>query len=336
MTEKSSNEVLSEQLNEFFPDDSKPVIENEIVEEIESQEEGESTDEVEKSQETKEESQEESTEEVEEETETTNNEELGELDRRLSGHTNEFKDLVKLVKDKEIQAKILDAGKGFRATNDRLSLELGNLKKEVSNVKEFESLLKSNPALALKNLAKVTNVDLSTLVEKPVQSEDEYDYRTPEEIKRDKDLEDIRKELFELRSQKATDEHLTISQEVELFAGSKDEKGNLKYPHFDRLESSMFDILGLDKSRLGTPKTSQERAIRLQKAYEKALLLDDDLRSERDASILKAAQNKKLEEIERAKKLKKFSSKSSSASSKPASSRDAVSEAYDKWISNSL
>jgi hypothetical protein len=85
-----------------------------------------------------EEGEEETDEEVEEsedEDQDPEVEERKELDRRLSGQPKEFKDLVKSVQDKELQTKILDAGKIVRAREDRLSLELGNLKKEYGSTR---------------------------------------------------------------------------------------------------------------------------------------------------------------------------------------------------------
>ena len=120
--EKSSNEVLSEQLSEFFPE------ENAVIKEIE--EVSEEVKEVKQITEPKkavtphplfedmEEGEEETDEEVEEsedEDQDPEVEERKELDRRLSGQPKEFKDLVKSVQDKELQAKILDAGKIVRA-----------------------------------------------------------------------------------------------------------------------------------------------------------------------------------------------------------------------------
>jgi hypothetical protein len=337
--EKSSNEVLSEQLSEFFLEENAVIKEiEEVSEEVEAKqitepkkavapnplfedmEEGEESDE----------------EESEDEEQDPEVEERKELDRRLSGQPKEFKDLVKSVQDKELQTKILDAGKIVRAREDRLSLELGNLKKEYGSTRELIQFIDKDPLAALKHIAKVTNIDLSTLIDKPVQDEYDYDYRTPEEIKRDKELEDIKKELQNLKGQKSQDELSTIEQEVNSFADSLNEEGELKYPHFEKLQSEIFDILGLEKQRLGVPKTAAERQQRLLKAYQKAIMLDDELVAERDAELLNRAKAKRATEIEKAKKLKKFGSRSPSAGVKPASSKDALSSIYDNWASGNL
>jgi hypothetical protein len=328
--DKSSNEVLSEQLNEFFPEEvnevkeepkeivePKKAIPNPMLEEFEDELEEEESEEAS---------------EVEEKNPEV--EEQKELDRKLSGQPKEFKDLVKSVQDKELQTKILDAGKIVRAREDRLSLELGNLKKEYGSTKELIQFIDRDPLAALKHIAKITKIDLGSLVDAPVQNEDDYDYRTPEEIKRDKELEDIKRELQNLKGQKSQDELSTIEQEIDSFADSLNEEGELKYPHFEKLQDSIFDILGIEKQRLGSPKNAAERQQRLLKAYQKAILLDDDLVAERDEQLLERAKAKRAAEIEKAKKLKKFTGRSPSAGVKPASSRDAMSDIYDQFFGN--
>jgi len=330
--EKSSNEVLSEKLNEFFPEEiveakeeikeivepKKAVVPNPMLEEFEDELEEEEIE----------------TPEAEEKNPEV--EEDKELNRRLSGHPKEFIDLVKSVQDKELQTKISDAGRLYRATNDRLSLELGNLKKEQSSTKELIQFIDRDPVAALKHIAKVTKIDLGSLVDTPVQDEDDYDYRTPEEKARDRELEDIKRELQNLKGQKSQDELQIIEQEINSFADSVDEEGNLKYPHFEKLQDTIFDILGMEKQKLGSPKNAAERQQRLLKAYKKAILLDDELVEQRDAELLEKAKAKRTAEIEKAKKLKKFTGRSPSAGVKPASSRDALSSIYDSWASGNL
>lgn len=328
--EKSSQEVLSEKLDEFFQKEEisqietkeeKPTPPNPLVEEMEEEElENQKKEE-------------EAEEEKPDEKQDSEKEDL-ELKRKLSGYPKEFRELVQSVQDDHLKAKVLEAGKVVRAREDRLSLELGNLKKEYNTAKGLIQMIDQDPVSALKHIAKVTKVDLASLVEKPVQ-EDEYDYRTPEEKARDKQLEDIKQELLALKNQKSVDELQTIEQEIESFADSKDESGDLKYPYFEKLQDSIFEILGFEKQRLGVPKNSQERLRRLEKAYNKALLLDDELVAEREEEILRKSQERKKEEIEKAKKLKKFTGKSS-VSVKPASSKDALSSIYDKWAAGSI
>ena len=228
------------------------------------------------------------------------------LDRKLSGQPKEFRELVKSVKDAETRDKILEAGKIARAREDRISSELGNLRKESANVRDFENLLKTDPQQALKNLAKAVKVDLNSLIDRPVLSEDDYDYRTNEEILRDNEFQDIKQKIYSLENAKKEQEAEENFALINSFETEKDSKGNLKRPHFDKVYQHLVDIITLENQRIGFAKTTNERLERLERAYKKAVLLDDDLISERDEEILRTAEEKRREMIENAKKLKKF------------------------------
>jgi hypothetical protein len=325
--EKSSNEVLSEKLNDFFPDENIEIKEEvkEIVEPkkaivpnplFEDMEEGEVEEEVEE-------------EAQPEEEKDPKVEEKKELDRRLSGQPKEFKDLVKSVQDKELQTKILDAGKIVRAREDRLSLELGNLKKEYSTTKELIQFIDRDPVAALKHIAKITKTDLGSLIDKPVYEEDDYDYRTPEEKARDRKLEDIERKLNQREQSDLQRQNAEIANQIEEFRNAVDDEGDLKYPLFDKVRTNMALFFN-EESPLFNPN------ITMAKAYQKAILLDDDLVAERDEKLLERAKAKRAAEIEKAKKLKKFTGRSPSAGVKPASSKDALSSIYDTWASGNL
>lgn len=309
--EKNLQEVLSEKLDQFYPEE-KPAKEEVVAEQEPAEEEETKIDEEPDAQE-------------DDAKEITENEEDEELSRKISGQPKEFKELVKSVKDPETRAKILEAGKVARAREDRLSLELGNLKKEFTNVSGLVKNLETNPAETIKQIAKVTKVDLSSLVEKPIVVEDEYDYRTPEEKARDKKLQDIEQELSQLKNQKIQEQRLTVAQEIDNFKNAKDEKGGLKYPHFDRVRTNMS---------LFFSDTNPEMT--MDKAYQKAILLDDELVTLRDATILKQAADKRKEEIEKAKRLKKFSNRSSNVNVKPASARAALDSIVDDFYAGTL
>jgi len=323
--EKSSNEVLSEKLNEFFPEEiveakeevkeiiepKKAIAPNPMLEEFEDELEEEEIE----------------TPEAEEKNPEV--EEDKELNRRLSGHPKEFIDLVKSVQDKEWQTKIVDAGRLYRATNDRLSLELGNLKKEQSSTKELIQFIDRDPVAALKHIAKITKTDLGSLVDAPVQDEDDYDYRTPEEKARDRKLEDIERKLNQREQSDLQRQNAETANQIEEFRNAVDDEGDLKYPLFDKVRTNMALFFN-EESPLFNP------TITMAKAYQKAILLDDDLIAQRDEKLLERAKAKRAAEIEKAKKLKKFTGRSPSAGVKPASSKDALSSIYDSWASGNL
>jgi len=252
--------------------------------------------------------------------------EESDLDKELSGHVKEFKDLVKSVEDPELREKLINAGKKSRADLDRKRLELGESKKiidvledaiqannlgyskqqyaqMVKNYADFEALTARDPRQAIELLAKQTNVDLTNFGKSTVsESEiDDEDYRTPEEIRLSNELSDIRNKLESFEQQKQKEQQISAKKEIENFSQAKDANGNLKHPYFDRVRHNM--ALFFNDSN---PDMTME------KAYQKAVLLDDELASVREEEILRKAEAKRQAEIQKAKKLKKQSSKGSS------------------------
>ncbi len=169
----------------------------------------------------------------------------------------------------------------------------------------FDALFARDPQQALETLAKQANIDLKTLGSKTVQDDvSEDDYRTPEEINRDQEIATLKQDLNQLKNQRQQQDNISVQQEVNTFANTKDENGNLKYPHFEKVRQNM----GLFFNDTNPEMT-------MDKAYKKAILLDDELVAQRDAGILKRAEVKRKVEIEKAKKLKKQSVRSSKVAS---------------------
>lgn len=329
MENQDLNKTLSEKIDGFFVDNGKKEESSEVVttkevvqtqnpllEEMEEEEAKQESNDID--------GEDEKPLKEEEEVEKDFDSEEKQLSRKLAGYPKEFKEVVQSVKDEQIKTKILEAGKVLRAREDRLSLELGNLKKEHNTTKEFMQFIGRDPVAALKHIARVTNVDLSSLADKPVQvKEDEYDYRTPEEIARDKKLEDIEQKLYQREQLEIQRQNAETARMIDDFKNAVDEDGNLKYPHFEKVKKNMAPFFD-ERSILFDPN------ITMAKAYQKAILLDDELVLEREKEILRKAEERKKQEIEKAKKLKKFSG-GTSANIKSASSRDAMSEIWDRW-----
>lgn len=283
-----------------------------LTEEVEAESTEETTEE-----EPKEEDEEPKDEEAEDE-EKDSDDKGSDLNKQLSGQPKEFRDAVKSIKDPEAQAQVINAGKLLRAREDQVRLELGNTKKEMVNLKAFDDAFKKDPIQTLKDLAKFAKVDLNSLAA-PVQ--DEYDYRTPEEIAKDDKLKNIESELNQLKNSKQQELNELINQEIDTFADSQDQDGDLKYPHFEKLEDEIFDILAIINQKQGFPTNAKERRERLAMAYKKAELMDDDLVAQRDIEITRKAEEKRKKELEKAKRLKKFSGRTSSVNVKPANDR---------------
>ena len=291
----------------------KENIEENIEEEvIDLKEEAESTDNTE----------EEPEEEVKENIETKG----VDLKKTLSGQPREFREAVELIKDPEAQAKVIEAGKILRAREDQVRLELGNTKKEMANFKAFDESLKKNPIQALKDLAKYAKIDINSLIE-PV--EDEYDYRTPEEIARDNHYKNIESRLAQIEKQKQDETADINAREIEQFRSAKNSDGEIKFPHFEKVRNSMATFF-IEESPLFNPDLT------LEQAYKKAVMLDDELVELRDAEITRKATEKRKEELEKAKRLKKFSGRTSSVNVAPANPRAALKDIVSKHFAGAL
>ena len=291
----------------------KENIEENIEEEvIDLKEEAESTDNTE----------EEPEEEVKENIETKG----VDLKKTLSGQPREFREAVELIKDPEAQAKVIEAGKILRAREDQVRLELGNTKKEMANFKAFDESLKKNPIQALKDLAKYAKIDINSLIE-PV--EDEYDYRTPEEIARDNHYKNIESRLAQIERQKQEETADINAREIEQFRSAKNSDGEIKFPHFEKVRNSMATFF-IEESPLFNPDLT------LEQAYKKAVMLDDELVELRDAEITRKATEKRKEELEKAKRLKKFSGRTSSVNVAPANPRAALKDIVSKHFAGAL
>ena len=291
----------------------KENIEENIEEEVNDlKEEAESTDNTE----------EEPEEEVKENIETKG----VDLKKTLSGQPREFREAVELIKDPEAQAKVIEAGKILRAREDQVRLELGNTKKEMANFKAFDESLKKNPIQALKDLAKYAKIDINSLIE-PV--EDEYDYRTPEEIARDNHYKNIESRLAQIERQKQEETADINAREIEQFRSAKNSDGEIKFPHFEKVRNSMATFF-IEESPLFNPDLT------LEQAYKKAVMLDDELVELRDAEITRKATEKRKEELEKAKRLKKFSGRTSSVNVAPANPRAALNDIVNRHLAGAL
>lgn len=248
------------------------------------------------------------------------------LKKTLSGQPREFREAVELIKDPEAQAKVIEAGKILRAREDQVRLELGNTKKEMANLKTFDESFKKNPLQTIKDLAKFANINLNSLIE-PVQ--DEYDFRTPEEIARDNHYKNIEYRLAQIERQKQEETADVNAREIEQFKSAKDSNGEIKYPHFERVRGNMATFY-IEGHPLYNPDLT------LEKAYQKAIMLDDELVELRDIEITRKATEKRKEELEKAKRLKKFSGRTSSVNVAPASPRALLEDIVSKHFAGAL
>ena len=197
--------------------------------------------------------------------------------RLTSGWTKEEKELVKKIKDPELRQEAVEATKKRRVDFDRRSLELGNTRKELA---EMRTKLE----------------ELTSKQNNPV-AENEDEYLTEQELKQKKQLENLERQLQELKEQEAASQAQTVQKELTSFAQSQNEDGSLKYPYFDRVRKNMSLLFQAD----------QNGTMTLEKAYNKAVLLDDELEGEQRQELLLKEKIKQKEALEKVKKNKKYS-----------------------------
>lgn len=327
-----TQDLLREKLLESvsaIEDAKEPIIEikEEIIEEVPTVGEVE-----EKKEDSEEESEIESSDNTEEELEKEEDEKENfdhkgiDLKKILSGQPREFREAVESIKDPEAQAKVIEAGKILRAREDQVRLDLGNIKKELAPLKAFDEAFKKDPVQTLKSLVKFAKIDLNSLAE-PVQ--DEYDYRTPEEIAKDNHYKNIESRLAQIERQKQEETADVNAREIEQFKSAKNSDGEIKFPHFERVRGNMATFY-IEGHPLYNPDLT------LEQAYKKAVMLDDELVEMRDAEITRKATEKRKEELEKAKRLKKFSGRTSSMSVAPANPRAALEDIVSRHLSGAL
>jgi hypothetical protein len=230
-------------------------------------------EEIEKEPENNEDGEQEEAEEVEEE----NPEKELEFLRLTSGWTKEEKELVKKINDPDLKQEAIDATRKRRVDFDRRSLELGNTKKELAELR-----VKMDELLSNKN--------------KIVDDEDDDDYLTDQELRQQKQLEDVKKQLEEIKQEKTFNENQSVQKEVNDFREATDEDGILKFPYFDRVRQNMSLLFQTDSSNNLT----------LEKAYKRAILLDEELAEESIKETVLRGKIHKQKALEKVKKNKRF------------------------------
>lgn len=261
MTTKENGDSIAEILKENQIEE----IQNDIVEEKEVEQEPVNN----------EDEKPEEAEEIEEE----NPEKELEFLRLTSGWTKEEKELVKKINDPDLKQEAIDATRKRRVDFDRRSLELGNTKKELAELR-----VKMDELLSNKN--KIVDTD-----------DNDDDYLTDQELKQQKQLEDVKRQLEEIKQEKTFNESQSVQKEVNDFREATDEDGILKFPYFDRVRQNMSLLFQADPSNNLT----------LEKAYKRAILLDEELAEESMKETILRDKIHKQKTLEKVKKNKRFS-----------------------------
>lgn len=320
-SENEAENIIANSFDEVFGEEAKEEIKDAIVEEAVEDKEIEEAEETESEEVPQESEEDDSTEEVEDEKEIEQDE--TDLNESLRGvFTKEHINLISSLEDSELRDKFIEEGKKSRSELDRKRLEFGEGKKLVETLDDlvkvnglnynrqqygdviknfmgFDALFARDPQQAIETLAKQANIDLNTLGSKTVQEDDLDDYRTPEEIQMDQRLETLERREQQRENQLKQQEQALAQKELNMFLSATDANGELKYPHFQKVGQ---DMLELSKVYVNDS---------LEESYQRAVLLNPELNAQRDADILRKAENEKKARIEKAKKLKKQSVRSS-------------------------
>lgn len=317
--------VVTEEVKEEVPQEIETEeVEEQEIESVEEQPEVETEDE--------------STEEVEDEVEI--DEEEPSFAESLKGKfSKENIELLESIEDTDLRSKLVEEGIKQRSDLDRKRQELGESKKLsetldtlvktnnlpynrqqynslIENYINLDAMLAKDPMGAIKILAENAKLDLSKLVSVP-QTDDQDDYRLPEEIERDskiKALEDREQQRENLLKQQ---EQVSAQKEINDFVSAVDANGNLKYPHFQKVGQ---DMLNLSKIYVNDS---------LEDSYQRAILLNPELSAQRDIDTLKKAELGRKAKIEKAKKLKRQSVRSSKVNARIVNHDAALESAFD-------
>jgi len=161
----------------------------------------------------------------------------------------------------------------------------------ISRLLNADMALRNNPKMAIKQLAQGYGIDLSSIEENV-----DWNDSDPQITQLQQQNQAILAELNQFKKQNLQSARQQTENQISAFAESKDEKGNLKYPHFEQVRVKMGNLIDAGEAK------------GLEDAYAKSIRLDDDLYKQSLDSQRKSA---KAEEdarrkaaVEKAKKVR--------------------------------
>ncbi len=130
----------------------------------------------------------------------------------------------------------------------------------ISRLLNADMALRNNPKMALKQLAQGYGIDLSSIEENV-----DWNDSDPQITQLQQQNQAILAELNQFKKQNLQSARQQTENQISAFAESKDEKGNLKYPHFEQVRVKMGNLIDAGEAK------------GLEDAYAKSIRLDDDL-----------------------------------------------------------
>ena len=133
----------------------------------------------------------------------------------------------------------------------------------ISRLLNADMALRNNPKMAIKQLAQGYGIDLSSIEETV-----DWNDSDPQIAQLKQQNQAILAELNQFKQQNLQSARQQTEAQINGFANTKDDKGNLKYPHFDKLRVKMGNLIDAGEAK------------GLEDAYAKAVRLDDELYKE--------------------------------------------------------
>ena len=155
-----------------------------------------------------------------------------------------------------------------------------------------DNALRTNPKMALRQLAQGYGIDLSTMNEES----ESWNDPDPQYAQLMQQNQQIMQELNNFKQQNIQSTVAQTEQTVEQFSNKTNAEGKLMHPHFDKVRVKMGNLIDAGEAK------------GLDDAYSKAVRLDDDLYAEAiktsKLSVKKQEDSKRKAAVEKARKVK--------------------------------
>jgi len=223
-----------------------------------------------------------------------------------SDYTKKTQDLAEQRKNIEALDKVLQpARQNIQATG------IGEAE-YISRLLNADQALRTNPKMALRQLAQGYGINLSSLEDES----ESWNDPDPQYAQLMQQNQQIMAELNQFKQQNMQSTVAQTEQTVEQFSTKTDAEGKLVHPHFDKVRVKMGNLIDAGEAK------------GLDDAYAKAVRLDDDLYAEAlkasQLSIKKQEDSKRKKAVEKARKVKPSASANPPKGSVKASDLDSL------------
>ena len=223
-----------------------------------------------------------------------------------SDYTKKTQDLAEQRKNIEALDKVLQpARQNIQATG------IGEAE-YISRLLNADQALRTNPKMALRQLAQGYGINLSSLEDES----ESWNDPDPQYAQLMQQNQQIMAELNQFKQQNMQSTVAQTEQTVEQFSTKTDADGNLLHPHFDKVRVKMGNLIDAGEAK------------GLDDAYAKAVRLDDDLYAEAlkasQLSVKKQEDSKRKKAVEKARKVKPSASANPPKGSVKASDLDSL------------